>query len=365
LSTRNAPGGRRAIRGLGVLVAVLALILGPGLVAQSAQASVRSLTNTARATISGVPAVGSVLTANPGGWAGAAPFFYTYYWSSPKSSSHLTDTQSYTPVASDLGQVLTVHITVQDNNNAHQIVTASTPAITASDVVNTVPPKFSGGLAVGETAKVDTGTFTSGSGALTYTYSWSSTDGKTSTPLKDVGDTHVITKADLGFYLEVVVTAKSPTQVGSATARTGGVMIPAEPFASDAGLTSSNRGDITGHTSKNTATISVPSGKEGNGVFVYGYSTATPLGWFTLNAKKQLTVSYLELAAGSHKLVVLDQTGSVVGWLAVKRAATVSPLASTANAPIAVAAVIVVLGIIVLIVATRVRARRKRGAPRH
>jgi hypothetical protein len=349
---------------LGVLIAVVALIAGPGVLAQSAQASVRSLTNAAKATISGVPAVGSVLKANPGTWDGAAPFFYTYYWSNPKTA-HLADTQSYVPAASDLGQVLTVHITVQDDNNAHQIVTVSTPPITVSDVVNTVKPTFSGGLAVGDTAKVDQGTFTSGSGPLTYTYAWSSTDGKLKTPLKDTGDSHLITKADLGFFLEVVVTARSPNQVGSVTARTSGVTIPAEPFASDAGLTTANRGGITGHVSKNTATISVPSGQAGDGVFVYGYSKPTALGWFSLNARNQVTVGYETLAVGSHKLVVLNQSGEVVGWLAVTRAATASPLAATANAPIAIAAAVVVVGIILLIVLTRMRARRRRGARRH
>jgi hypothetical protein len=364
LSRREAPGGQRTVRGLGVLIAVLALIVGPGLLAQPAQASVRSLTNTARASISGVPAVGSVLTANPGTWAGAAPFFYTYYWSSP-TTSHLADTQSYTAAASDLGQVLTVHITVQDDDNAHQIVTVSTPTITTSDVVNTAKPKFSGGLAVGDTAKVDHGTFTSGSGALTYSYSWSTTNGKIKTPLTDTGNTYVITKADLGLYLAVVVTARSPNQVGTATARSSGVTIPAEPFASDAGLDGSNRGGISGRTAKNTATISVPTGANGDGVFVYGYSTATPLGWFALNANKKFTISYASLPAGSHKLVVLDQFGDVVGWLAVTRAATVSPLAATANATIAIAAGVVVVGVILLIVLTRMRARRKRGVPRH
>ena len=39
-----------------------------------------TLTYASKATISGVPAVGSVLKANPGRWVGAAPFFYTYYW---------------------------------------------------------------------------------------------------------------------------------------------------------------------------------------------------------------------------------------------------------------------------------------------
>jgi len=350
---------------LAAALAVLALAIGPALVAQSAQASVPLLTNTAKASISGVSAVGSVLTANPGHWAGAAPFFYTYYWTNPSSTQHLADTPTYTPVKSDLGLVLTVHITVQDNNNQHQVVTASSPPITVSDIVNTVKPRFRGGLAVGDTATVDHGTFTSGSGALTYSYAWSSTDGKVKTPLPDTGTTHVITKADLGLYLSVVVTARSHNQVGSVTARTPSVTVPTAPFASDSGFTTANRGGVTGRAIKNTATITVPSGTGGEGIFVYGYSAAAPLGWFALGDNRKFTVSYASLQPGAHKLALQDQSGNLIGWLPVTRTAAVSPLAATANAPIAIAAVIVVVGVILLIVVTRLRARRGHGAPRH
>jgi hypothetical protein len=240
-------------------------------------------------------------------------------------------------------------------------VDVSTPAITASDVVNSTPPRFSGGMVVGDTMTVTHGKFTSGSGALTYTYVWSTTDGTTSTPLTDTGTTHRITKADLGLYLSVLVTATSPTQKGTVTAHTTGAVIPAAPFASDAGLTSSNRGGLTVKTAGSIATITDRGGKTDDGMFVYGYSKPTILGWFALDASHQFSVNYQALATGSHKLAVIDQEGKFVGWVTVNRAAPPAPVFAAANVPIgAGAAVFVVLVIVASILLSRARRRRRR-----
>lgn len=360
MHTASPPMRRRAFGWLGVIVVVTGLLLASAAAPPSANAIVPSLRNVEKPRIEGLPVVGNELRATSGLWSGASPLFYSFAWRSAKKSL-LSSTPDYTPVASDIGQVLTVRVSVQDGDNNSAYVDVSTPPITASDVVNSVPPKFSGGMVVGDTLRVTHGDFTSGSGALTYTYAWSSTDGTTSTPLSDTGTTHRITKADLGLYLSVQVTATSPTEKGTVTARTEGAVIPAVPFSSDAGLTSSNQDGLTVKTARNIATITDRGGTPNEGVFVYGYSKPVILGWFALDSHEQFSVNYRALAAGEHKLLVIDQTGKVVGWVAVDRAPPPAPLFAAANAPIGIAAALfVVLVIVALILLSRMRRRRRR-----
>jgi hypothetical protein len=360
LSIRTTAVGRRLTRLLGAVIALVALAAGPALLAGSAEASVPSLVQATKASISGPPVVGSVLKANPGTWNGAAPFFYTYYWTTPNSLSHLADTPTYTPAKSDLGQVLTVHITVQDNNNAHEIVTASTPPITKSDIVSTVHPKLKGGFAVGDTLTLDRGTFTSGSGPLTYTYTWSQSDGTKSSPLANTGTTYRIGKADLGLYIAVTVTARSATEVGSAKTRTAGAAVPAAPFPTDAGLTSANQGHLTGKVADEVVTITDSAGAPGDHVFVYSYSTPIQLGWLDLGPGGKFTVNIANLSPGLHKLAVLDSDGGLSGWVQVNRNGP--SLSTTANGSIALIAAAVLVLAIAAIVVTAVLRRRRRVA---
>ena len=133
-------------------------------------------------------------------------------------------------------------------------------------------------------------------------------------------------------------------------------------MSTDAGLTSANRGAVTGKTSKGVATISDPGGTSGDGVFVYGYSDARELGWFALGADKRFTVNYLVLTPGEHKLAVINQSGKLVGWVSVTRPAEATSLSGTANPIIAGAAVVLIVGIVILIVVTQ--RRRRASVPR-
>jgi len=370
MHSASIPAHRRALRCLAVLVVAVGLVFGSALSApaasaqaghaQSVHAILPSLHNVDKPRIEGLPVVGNQLVATSGLWDGAAPLFYSFAWRST-TKTLLTNSHTYTPTASDIGQVLTVRVTVQDGDNNSSFIDVSTPPITASDVVNSAAPKFTGGMTVGDTVTVTHGTFTSGSGVLTYTYAWSTTDGQSSTPLPDTGTTHVITTSDLGLYLSVQVTAASPTQKGTVTAQTVGAVIPAIPFTSDSGLTSANRGRVEVTTHEDLATISDPGGARDDGVFVYAYSKPTVLGWFALDSQKKFSVNYETLSPGQHKLVVIDQTGKVVGWVTVVRAADAAPIFAAANAPIGIAAaVFVVLVIVALILFSRARRRRRR-----
>ena len=348
-------------RAVAVIIASIALVMGPLFLAPAAQAGAPP-TDPVPPRISGQAIVGSTLSVSTGGWTGSPPFFYRFQWRDSKNSD-LSDVQTYTPTADDIGQVLTARVTVQDGNNDSAYRDVSTSPVVESDIMNTVPPKFSAGLAVGDTVTVTHGTFTSGSGALSYSYAWSSTDGQASKPLSDTGSSHVITKADLGLSLSATVTASSATEHVSVIAQTPSVVIPAVPFASDAGLTAANRGTLAVSVSGTSATITDSAGTSGDGAFVYAYSQPTSLGWSALGADKKFTVSIDKLATGSHKLVVINQAGEVVGWVAVTRAADPGSLAAAFGNPIAlVAGAIILLGIVVVIVTA---ITRRRHAPRH
>lgn len=312
--------------------------------------------------ISGAPVVGSPLTVSTGGWLASPPLFYNYAWRDSVTSL-LSSTNTYTPKKRDIGQVLIVRVTVQDGNNHSSYVDIKTPPITVSDVVNSKRPTLGGGNEVGQTLTLKPGTWTSGSGALTYTYLWSSTDGTKSTPLSDTGTTHRITKADLGLDIQVVVTAKSATQQGSAKVETAGAIAPAPPVASDGKLGSSNQGHLTGSVASGVVTIKDSSGKSGDHVFVYSYSSPVQLGWFALGVDKKFTLNIGPLSPGSHKLSVQDEKGKLIGWVQVTRAGP--SLAGTGNNLIAIAAGVVLVGIIVAVIVTAQVRRRRKGGRRH
>ena len=355
--TRTFPA--RALRVLAVLTASIALVLFSGFAVAPAAATYYPVpVDQSPPTITGAAVIGNTLTVSTGSWVGQPVLFYNYSWSSPKNSD-LSTVASYTVRASDIGQVLTARVTVQDGNNHTAYAQVSTAAVTASDVVNKVAPKLVSAYVVGDTVTLKPGKFSSGSGALTYTYAWSRTDGTTTVALTDTSLTHVITKADLGDYFVVSVTAKSATQFGVATTKSPGVAVPKPPVSSDAGLTGANRGDVTGKASKGVATITDPSGANGDGVFVYGYSNARELGWFALDADKRFTVNFLALSPGEHKLAVMNQSGRFIGWISVTRPAEAASLSGTANPFIAGGAVVLIVGIVIVIVVTQ---RRRRAA---
>ena len=172
-SSAPSPAYRRALRWFGVLIMAVALLCGIG-DRRAVSRSIRAVTERRREAAHRGPAGGGQSScARPRGCGTArAPLFYSFAWRSAKKSL-LSSSSEYTPVASDIGQVLTVRVSVQDGDNNSGFVDVSTPPITASDVVSTAPPKFSKGMTVGDTLTVTHGTFSSGSGALTFTYAWS------------------------------------------------------------------------------------------------------------------------------------------------------------------------------------------------
>jgi hypothetical protein len=163
-----------------------------------------------------------------------------------------------------------------------------------------------------------------------YTYPTNTSDTVVS-GLKLVGTGSVYTPvaADAGSYLYVEISAVTATfgtdritgHIGYVARADGSmpppVVPPAAPFASDAGIVPTNQGGVSGLQVGNTVTVTIPGAQPGDQVFVYGYSTPTPLGFHRVNTSKQVSVGTSGLPAGAHHLVVLSAAGVVIGWTAI------------------------------------------------
>lgn len=143
---------------------------------------------------------------------------------------------------------------------------------------------------------------------------------------------------------------------GEVTTSTGTPSAPAQPTGSTGGATVMVSGG------KLIATV--PAAKAGDWVFGYAFSTPVALGWAQVGADGTATFSLsgIRLAAGTHHLAVLDNSGAVIGTAAFSLATGIGPseLASTgsdAALPLGAAATLLLAGA-ALIVLRRVRSTR-------
>jgi Ig domain of plant-specific actin-binding protein len=95
-------------------------------------------TNSAAPTISGTPAVGSSLSANPGTWTGTGTISYKYAWEvcgNDGNNCHPISgatAQNYTPQSSDQGNTLRVQVTATDSSASTTAGSAATGVIAAA-----------------------------------------------------------------------------------------------------------------------------------------------------------------------------------------------------------------------------------------
>jgi LPXTG-motif cell wall-anchored protein len=339
----------RRVRGVSAALAAGAMIAAFTLSASSASAISAGPTNTIAPTITGNVVVGSTIQVTNGTWDddGAAPYNYTYEWDDYQGNL-LSSTQGYTVNAQDEGHQLTAIVTATDGNslaNSAQVLSISVPV---PDFTNTVAPVVSGGLSEGDTLTVSDGTWSTSGLVISYDWGWSSGQSGDQDDPVDSTNTHVTDANDFGHTPAGVVTATDASGSVTVSAFASGIITPAAPFTTDAGLTVANQGSITGSQTTSTATVTDPEGAEGDLVYVYGYSTPVGLGFFTLDANKQISVPLSGFAKGSHKLLVIDDNGAVVGWFGIT--ATGDPSLPTTgvnvNVPLELggAAVLLVLG---------------------
>ena len=169
-------------------------------------------------TITGVGRmmVGDVLTANVGSWA-PAPVTTTIQWMRDGAPIPGATGASYTLTAADLGKSLRLDVTgTKASYSSARASSAATPAVTARQLTNTVPPTLSGDPIIGGALTVSPGAW-SPSGAATA-IQWT----RNGTPIAGAtGFTYSPTQADHRLVIGAIVTATAtslPAAVRTVTA---------------------------------------------------------------------------------------------------------------------------------------------------
>jgi hypothetical protein len=191
--------------------------------------------------ISGNLEEGQTLTATAGGWAGTAPFAFTYQWQRcsilggdcediPGATS-----ATYTLEALDLASQLAVVVSASNAQGSASATSAETSPILALLPTNTLLPTVSGLLQDGQLLSVGTGSW-SGSLPISYSYQWQLCNplGKECADLSGAtGASLALSPSDVGGILDVVVTATNTAGSTSVTTPVTGLI---------AGLLPSNLG---------------------------------------------------------------------------------------------------------------------------
>jgi len=197
-------------------------------------------TNTAIPTISGVAAVGQILTASTGSWQANGSLSFTFLWgrcdSSGSGCSNIahTDSPTYIPVSADIGHTLLVYVTANSAGGSATVHSAPTTAVvqSAGAPQNTAAPTISGNAQIGATLTANVGKWTSSLPITFYTYTWArcNASAQNCVNIGGAGNAkYTLTSADVGSRLLVYVTANS--QVGFTTAHSAatGVVQAAAP----------------------------------------------------------------------------------------------------------------------------------------
>jgi hypothetical protein len=128
---------------------------------------------------------------------------------------------------------------------------------------------------------------------------------------------------------------------------------------------------VTGSQTKTDATVVIPAPIQeldlvtnqqvGDVVYVYGYSTPTALGFFTISADHTITVPLGALPKGLHKLAVINSSGQLVGWLSVTAGGRLASTGVNVNAPLELggAGLLILVGLLSVIFVTRQRRKNE------
>lgn len=178
--------------------------------------------NTVPPAISGSPVVGQTLTASTGTWSGQPRFAYQWQRCDGAGSSCVdivgATGSSYVVTQAELGA--TLRVTVTGVNEAGRATASSAPTgvvQAATGPVSTAPPTVSGTAQVGQTLIGSTGSWSGNPTSFGFQWQRCNASG---TGCVDVpgatGGTYVVTSADSGSTIRVVVTATNA--LGSASA---------------------------------------------------------------------------------------------------------------------------------------------------
>jgi hypothetical protein len=192
--------------------------------------------NMAPPAASGVPQDGQTLTASTGSWTGTQPIRYSYQWmrcdATGANCGPITGaiSASYAVTSADVGSTLRVVVTATNSVGAATSTSAATTVVQApsSPPVNTGAPTISGTPQDGQMLNADPGSW-SGTQPISYSYQWMRCDpsGANCGPIAGAtGASYVVTGADVGDTLQVVVTAGNTVASSTATSNVTAIVQP-------------------------------------------------------------------------------------------------------------------------------------------
>jgi hypothetical protein len=175
--------------------------------------------NTALPVVSGSLQGGKALSVTAGSWYPAAAG-YGYQWQRSSGSGFAdiagATSPNYITIPADVTKSLRVRVTATNPYGSVTVTTAAAGPVTSGTPANSVAPVISGTAKRGVALAVNAGTW-SPSGS--YAFQWQSDDGSGFADIPGAnGLSYTPTAADLGYPLQVVVTATNA--FGSATATT-------------------------------------------------------------------------------------------------------------------------------------------------
>lgn len=224
----NKTGRAAAVRGF--LTAALAFSV---LVAAATAAPHVAPVNIEPPTITGIPRVGEVLTAQNGAWQNS-PTEYRYRWlrCNPGGNSCVllaSDGKTYRVGQADVGETLRVRVTAVNADGATNARSEQTEVVAsnAAPLTNTARPTITGDPRVGQELAASEGTWTGN--PTTFAYQWQRCDVESllcANVIGATGKTYGVRLADLGFRLRVEVTARKDGRSGTATSAATAVVAP-------------------------------------------------------------------------------------------------------------------------------------------
>ncbi|HEY4450506.1 MAG TPA: S8 family serine peptidase [Solirubrobacteraceae bacterium] len=172
--------------------------------------------STAPPTIKGTPQQGQTLSEAHGSWTGE-PTSYTYLWSQCDSSGNncaaisTATSQSYVPVAADVGRTLRVQETASNGAGAGAPASSGASAVvTPPAPVSSAAPTISGTAEQGMTLTEHAGSWTNNPTGLTYQWLQCDSLGNGCLPISGAtSQTYVPVPGDVGHALRVQETASN------------------------------------------------------------------------------------------------------------------------------------------------------------
>jgi GH25 family lysozyme M1 (1,4-beta-N-acetylmuramidase) len=189
-------------------------------------------------SVVGTARAGARLAGVPGTWSGGKPVAFVYQWETcdaagagctPIPGATL---ETYVPTATDVGHALVLSVTASTKQGTAAAFSAPTPAVAAANgatrPATLTAPQVTGSPVVGQTLTGSVGTWSGGPSSFAYAWQRCDGAGAACTPIAGAtATTYVLTPADLGATVSLVVTATGAGGSQPASAPPTAVVAPA------------------------------------------------------------------------------------------------------------------------------------------